>query len=46
MYATGLEGNYDASRDRVGAELRRSFGLWRDSQHAQFELAQRQYAEL
>ena len=33
-YATGLGGNYDASRNRLGTELRRTFGLWRDSQHA------------
>jgi hypothetical protein len=26
--------------------LRRSFGLWRDSQYAEFQLAQRQNAEL
>ena len=26
-----------ASRDRLGAELRRPIGLWRDSRHAQFQ---------
>jgi hypothetical protein len=45
-YATGLGGNYDASRNRVGTELRFSFGLWRDSQCAWFQLTQRQNAEL
>jgi hypothetical protein len=38
--------NYGASRDRPGTELRRSFGLWRASEHAKFELAQLQHAEL
>jgi hypothetical protein len=37
---------YETSRDRLGSELRRSFGLWRDSQYAQFQLAQLQQAEL
>ena len=41
-----MGGNYDASRDRLATELRRSFGLWRASQHAQFQLAQLQHAEL